>query len=205
MKMAFCLFNGMTTLDFDGFHHAVSWLRILNRLDGVSLDLCALAEEVTDDRGMTIRIPHVRPDLSAYDLLFVPGGLATRQLRHDEAFLSWLRTAREDSIKVSVCTGALLLGAAGWLTGKRATTNRTAYDLLAPSCAEVVQARAVRDGRIFTGAGVSASLDLGLYVVESLTDALFAQEVQEWMEYPYYRPGSAANDLLPEANGPSGT
>lgn len=196
--MAFLLFDGMTTLDFDGAYHALSWIRIWNRLENVSMHLCGVREEVTDDRGMTIRIPHVRPDLAAYDLVFVPGGMATRQLRFEESFVSWLRTAREDSIKVSVCTGALMLGAAGWLSGRRATTNSSAYDLLEPYCAEVVKARVVRDGNVYTGGGVTASLDVGLYVTEKLTDEAFARRVQQVMHYPYYKPGLTSADYEPD-------
>jgi cyclohexyl-isocyanide hydratase len=98
--------------------------------------------------------------------------------------------------KVSVCTGALLLGAAGFLQGKRATTNRSAYELLAPYCSEVVKARVVRDGRIFTGGGVSASIDLGLYVIEYFTGIDVVKEVQKQMDYPYYRPGDRSDEYM---------
>ncbi|SFJ22877.1 cyclohexyl-isocyanide hydratase [Paenibacillus sp. UNC496MF] len=141
---------------------------------------------MTDDRGLSIHVAHVKPDLSGYDLLFVPGGMPTRQLRFDEGFVAWLRTAERAPYKVSVCTGALLLGAAGFLRGKRATTNPSAYELLEPYCAEVVRARCVRDGDAFTGGGVASSLDLGLFVVESLAGRDFARRVREKMHYPYY-------------------
>ncbi|NOU92089.1 DJ-1/PfpI family protein [Paenibacillus sp. LMG 31456] len=190
MKMAFVLFDQMTTLDFSGFFEAVTWLKILNAMDNVSWDLCSTKEEIKDDRGMTIKINHVRPDLSAYNLLFIPGGMATRQLQYDKDFVSWLQTAQDVKYKVSVCTGALLLGAAGFLSEKRATTNPSAYELLVPYCSEVVKERVVRDGNVFTGGGVSTSIDLGLYVVESLTNAEIANKVKQVMDYPYYQTGS---------------
>ena len=68
--------------------------------------------------------------------------------------MSWVRTAELVPYKISICTGALLMGAAGFLNGKRATTNSSAYDLLAPYCAEVISARVVRDGNTVTGAGL---------------------------------------------------
>ncbi|MFC6231103.1 DJ-1/PfpI family protein [Paenibacillus allorhizosphaerae] len=197
MKMAFVLFDKMTSLDFIGFYEAVSWLKILKAREGVSWDLCANKDEITDDRGMTLKIQHVLPDLSGYDLIFIPGGMSTRQLRYDTEFISWIRSASDVEYKVSVCTGALLLGAAGLLTGKQATTNPSAYELLTPYCAEVVKARIVRDGNVFTGGGVSASIDLGLYFVESLTNADIVQHVQKMMDYPYYRPGQLANVVMP--------
>lgn len=197
MKMAYILFDKMTTLDFVGFFEAVSWLSILNVKEGVSWELCSNREEITDDRGMTIKIKHVYPDLSGYDLIFIPGGMPTRELRYDKEFVSWIQSARDVQYKVSVCTGALLLGAAGFLNGKMATTNPSAYELLTPYCSEVVKARIVRDGDIFTGGGVSASIDLGLYLVESLTNADVAEKVQKLMDYPYYRPGNLSNVFMP--------
>lgn len=195
--MAYILFDKMTTLDFVGFFEAVSWLSILNVKEGVSWELCSNREEITDDRGMTIKIKHVYPDLSGYDLIFIPGGMPTRELRYDKEFVSWIQSARDVQYKVSVCTGALLLGAAGFLNGKMATTNPSAYELLTPYCSEVVKARIVRDGDIFTGGGVSASIDLGLYLVESLTNADVAEKVQKLMDYPYYRPGNLSNVFMP--------
>ncbi|MEC0230500.1 DJ-1/PfpI family protein [Paenibacillus alba] len=189
MKMAFILFDGMTTLDFTGFYEAITWLKILGAKQDVSWDFCAMKNEITDDRGLTMKANLVSPHLSSYDLLFVPGGFATRNLRYDSDFVAWLLTAAEVHIKVSVCTGALLLGAAGFLHGRRATTNPSAYELLTPYCAEVVHTRIVKDGSLFTGGGVSASIDLGLFVVEALTDIPFVQQVQLKMDYPYYRAG----------------
>lgn len=197
MKLAYILFDKMTTLDFVGFYEAVSWLKILKVNEAVTWDLCANKEEITDDRGMTIKIKHVSPDLSGYDLIFIPGGMPTRELRYDKEFVSWIQSARDVQYKVSVCTGALLLGAAGFLNGKMATTNPSAYELLTPYCTEVVKARIVRDGDTFTGGGVSASIDLGLYLVESLTNADVAKKVQKMMDYPYYRSGNLSNIFMP--------
>lgn len=186
MKMAYILFDKMTTLDFVGFYEAVTWLGILKAKENVSWDFCSNKEQITDDRGLTIKINHVCPDLSVYDLIFIPGGLSTRQLRFDADFIAWIQTAQNVEYKVSVCTGALIMGAAGFLNGRKATTNPSAYDLLTPYCAEVVKERFVRDGNIFTGGGVSASIDLGLYFIESLTSEAVVQQVQEKMDYPYY-------------------
>lgn len=193
MKMAFVLFDGMTTLDFAGFFEAITWMGIMGAKENVTWDFCSNKEEITDDRGLTVKVTHVYPDLSDYDLLFVPGGFATRSLRFDSAFITWLQTSANVTYKVSVCTGALLLGAAGFLHGKKATTNPSAYELLTPYCSEVVKKRIVRDGNLFTGGGVSASIDLGLFVIESLTDSDFVQQVQEKMDYPYYQAGQLFN------------
>jgi transcriptional regulator GlxA family with amidase domain len=143
---------------------------------------------------MVIKISHILPDLSTYDLVFIPGGMSTRHLRFNADFIAWIQTAKNVKYKMSVCTGALLLGTAGFLEGKKATTNPSAYDLLEPYCAEVIQTRIVRDGDIFTAGGVSASIDLGLYVLECLISSDFAEKVQKDMDYPYYEIGKFEKD-----------
>lgn len=188
MKMAFILFDQMTTLDFVGFYDAVTRLGILKAKEHMSWDFCSNKDQITDDRGLTMKINHVYPELSGYDVVFIPGGMATRQLRYDSEFISWIKTARDVPYLVSVCTGALILGAAGFLKDKRATTNPSAYELLEPYCSEVVKERFIRDGNIFTGGGVSASIDLGLFFIESITSNDVARQVQEKMDYPYYEP-----------------
>lgn len=194
MKVAFVLFDRMTALDFIGFYEAITRLKIMKLMEGVSWDLCADKAEVTDELGVTMKVDLVRPDMSEYDLVFVPGGMGTRALRSDEGFVRWLQTAKPVTYKVSVCTGALLLGAAGFLEGKRVTTNASAFALLAPYCKEVVQARIVRDGNVITGGGVAASIDLGLFVVELLCGLDAVRLVQTAMDYPYYEAGRVGGD-----------
>lgn len=87
-------------------------------------DVCAQSETVTADR-LRIEVDRIEPDLGEYDLVFLPGGPATRDLCDDESFLAWLRTATDCDYLTSVCTGTLLLGAAGFLDGRRATTTQT--------------------------------------------------------------------------------
>ena len=88
-------------------------------------------------------------------------------------------------LKTSVCTGSLLLGAAGFLTGKRATTHPGAYKELEPYCATVVQQRIVDEGALVTGGGVSTSIDLGLHIVERLVGKDARTRVAKQMDYPY--------------------
>ncbi|OXM84793.1 DJ-1/PfpI family protein [Paenibacillus rigui] len=196
MKMAFVLFDGMTSMDLAGFYEAITWLAILKSRENVSWTFCADKAIVTDDRGLTMKADKVLPNLGEFDLVFLPGGFSTRKLRFDDAFMEWVRTAESVQYKVSVCTGALLWGAAGFLEGKKATTNSSAYDLLAPYCTEVVKARVVRDGNVITGGGVTASIDLGLYMVEWLTNTDTVLQVQQKLEYPYYQAGRLGDVYL---------
>jgi cyclohexyl-isocyanide hydratase len=182
MDVAFCAFDGMTVLDFVGAYDPITRL---DRIDGIFLDwdVCARSDSVSADR-LTFEVDRTEPDLGAYDLVVVPGGRATRELRHDEEFVGWLRTAGSREYLISVCTGSLLLGAAGFLDGRKATTHPSAFDVL-EEYAEVVDDRVVKDGRVITGRGVSSSLDLGLFVVQELTDAETRAAVAEKMDYPY--------------------
>ena len=182
MDVAFCAFDGMTVLDFVGAYDPITRLDQTDRL-ALDWDVCGRDETVTANR-LTFDVDRTDPDLGAYDLVFLPGGLATRDLRHDESFLEWIRTAEPCEYLVSVCTGSLLLGAAGFLEGREATTHPSAFDLLG-EYAEVVDDRVVQDERVITGRGVSSSLDLGLFVVQELTDGETRRAVANEMDYPY--------------------
>lgn len=186
MQMAIIVFDGMTTLDFAGFHNAVTWLKRLELLNELTWHFCSDKAEVTDDRGMVMKTDRVLPDLGEYDLVFIPGGMATRQLIHDSGFVEWIRTAEQTKYKASVCTGAILLGAAGFTKDKTITTNPHALELAKPYCKEVVRARAMRDGDLFTGGGIAASIDLGLLFVGAVAGDEAVARIQSMMDYPYY-------------------
>ena len=152
---------------------------------GTTWDICGLSEEISDELGLTIKVNKIKPDLSEYDLLFVPGGMGTRELRFDEEFIWWLRQAENVNYIVSVCTGSLLLGAAGFLKNKKSTTHPNAYELLEPYCKEVIKTRIVRDGNLITAGGVSTSIDLALYIVELLVNKDAVEIIKKQIDYPY--------------------
>jgi transcriptional regulator GlxA family with amidase domain len=189
MKIGFVVFNGVTFLDFIGFYDVIYRLNMFEETKGTTWDICALSEEVSDELGLTIKVDKVKPNLSEYDLLFVPGGMGTRKLRDDEAFISWLRQAENVPYKVSVCTGALLLGAAGFLQNKKATTHPNAYELLEPYCEEVIKTRIVKDGDLITAGGVSTSIDLALYVVKIFAGEAAVEIIKKQIDYPYVLQG----------------
>ncbi|NWG04633.1 MAG: DJ-1/PfpI family protein, partial [Syntrophaceae bacterium] len=115
-----------------------------------------------------------------------PGGFGTRALQHDKAFMEWLRSAGPVKLKTSVCTGALLLGSAGFLAGKRATTHPNAFEELKPYCANVViDQRIVDEGEVVTAQGVTSSIDLGLYLVERMVGREARNRIAKQMDYPY--------------------
>ncbi len=158
-RIGFFLFPRLTLLDFAGVYDA------LRRLPDVELRLIGTAATVEDEGIVQLQL-EVYPDLSSLDLLVVPGGLGTRPLMDDSRCIEYLKSWGRQRPIASVCTGALLLGRAGLLEGRRATTHFNAYEALRPYCREVVEgARVVEDGDVVTAGAVSSSLDLGLHLI----------------------------------------
>jgi cyclohexyl-isocyanide hydratase len=120
---------------------------------------------VRDDSGLTIVAHGAWTPLHDLDLLVVPGGLGADALVHDERTLAYLRTWGAARPIASVCSGSLLLGAAGYLRDRAATTHHTRLEQLRPYAREVREARVVDEGQVITAGGVAAGLDLGLHLV----------------------------------------
>lgn len=180
-------YPGMTLLDLVGVYDALRRVPLAEIDTGVEVTVAGTAAEVPDETGVVMRPAAVTPDLSGFDLLFVPGGFGSRVLMKDDEFLGYLRGWDGDRPLASVCTGSLLLGAAGHLEGRRATTHHLALDLLEPFCAEVVtDRRIVVDGHVVTAGGVSSSLDLGLYLVQRFWGPLARRRIADQMEYRAY-------------------
>jgi len=185
MKIAFVVFDQMTFLDLIGFYDPVTRLKSMKIMDDLEWRICAMTRSAADDRGVRIEADAVSEPLDSYDILFVPGGFGAWNLQHDRKFIDWLKTAGPARLKVSVCTGALLLGAAGFLKGRHATTHPTAYKELEPYCGKVVQDRVVDEGDIITARGVSSSIDAGLYLVEKWAGVDARKRIATQMDYPY--------------------
>jgi cyclohexyl-isocyanide hydratase len=185
MRAAFVIFDGMTALDFVGVYDPLGRLRTMGLLSDFEWTVCATTETVTDDRGLRFLPNSVAQPLDSFDLLIVPGGYGTRGLRHESSFVDWLRTAERVPLKASVCTGALLLGAAGFLAGKPATTHPNAMSELEPHCAEVRSERVVDAGEVITARGVTAAIDLGLHLVRRLAGSEAQARVAAQMDYPH--------------------
>jgi len=148
---------------------------------------------VTGAHGLKVTADHSFDDCPPLDVVLVPGGFGTRQEMDNPRMLDFLqRAARTASYVTSVCTGALVLHKANFLAGKKATTHWGAIDLLrGMGDVEVVKERYVQDGNVITAAGVSAGIDMALYLVSVLKDAQTARNVQKMMEY-YPKPPELA-------------
>jgi cyclohexyl-isocyanide hydratase len=186
MKTAFVIFDQMTALDLIGVYDSLTRLKSMNFVPEFQWQICAFTNEVSDDRGLRFVPDRVAESLGPYDMIVVPGGFGTRALQHDRGFIQWLRSAAPVKLKTSVCTGALLLGTAGFLAGKCATTHPTAFEELKPYCATVVvDRRIVDEGEVVTARGVTASIDLGLHLVERIAGRKARARIAKQMDYPY--------------------
>ena len=117
-------------------------------------------------------------------MVIVPGGYGTRTLVDDAGFIAWLKTVQSCKLKVSVSTVSLLLGVAGFLAGKRATTHPTAFADLQRYCLSVVDQRVVDEGEVITARSVTSSIDLGLYLCQKLAGHEVKERIRRQMDTP---------------------
>jgi transcriptional regulator GlxA family with amidase domain len=192
-RIAFLVFPRLTLLDFVGGYDALRRVATMGVDPEVRHRVIGTEAPITDDSGLALTPDGVYEDLASFDLLYVPGGFGTRTLLDDGRCVDYLRSWGRERPIVSVCTGALLLGAAGHLEGKRATTHHRAFDALARYCKEVVtDERIVDEGRVVTAGGVASALDLGLYLVERFWGVAARTTIAAQMEYRAYQATSPA-------------
>ncbi|HXB65480.1 MAG TPA: DJ-1/PfpI family protein [Solirubrobacteraceae bacterium] len=179
-KIAILIYDRFTALD------AVGPYEVLSRLP--DSELTFVAEEPgpkrTDTGRLALYADATLAELRDPDVVVVPGGPGQAALMDDGPVHEWLRAAHERSTwTVSVCTGSLILAAAGLLEGRRATSHWTALEELGRLGAEPVAERVVWDGKLVTAAGVSAGIDMALALAAKLAGEELAQAIQLGMEY----------------------
>jgi transcriptional regulator GlxA family with amidase domain len=183
MKLAYILFDGITWLDLVGLYDPISRLKSMNYRPDLSWDFCSISPSAKDNFGLEVQATQIKGSLAGYDALIVPGGHGTRRLKEDKVFMEWIKSAAPAKYKISVCTGSLILGAAGFLTHKTATTHFREYDTLKPYCRQVSTQRIVEDNDTITAAAVSASIDLGLYLCRKWAGRDAEGEIRLQMDY----------------------
>jgi transcriptional regulator GlxA family with amidase domain len=194
LQIAVPLFPRFTALD------AVGPYEVLQRIPNLELVFVGHRPgDVRSENGMLgLRIDAAFEDVPAPDVLVFPGGIGTRDLEHDERVLDWVRRVHAGTeYTTSVCTGSVVLGAAGLLQGLTATTHWSCYRELAAYGAEPVSTRVVEhlEKRIITSAGVSSGIDMALRLVQLLADRTAAEAAQLMIEYdpqPPFDCGSVA-------------
>src|SRR4051794_11974749 len=190
MDIALLVFDRLTMLD------AVGPYEVLHRVPGANVKLVAAEPgEKRDEKGITALVAdHSMDEVTEADVLVIPGGWGTRALMKDEATLDWVLGVHEHTTwTTSVCTGALLLAAAGILEGRRATTHWLAMDLIAEHGAIATGERVVEDGKVITAAGVSSGIDMALTLAARLTDERTAMGIQLQIEYDPQPPFDAGS------------
>ena len=204
MLVAIPVFDAFTALD------AVGPYEVLQRLPDAEVRFVGhrTGEVRTENGYLGVTADSTFDEVPNPDVVVVPGGVGTRALLDDEAILGWIRHAHETTTyTTSVCTGSLLLAAAGLLDGLTATTHWGARDLLEKLGATPVPERVVEhlDRRIVTAAGVSSGIDMALRLSELLTDRVTAEAMQLYIEYdpqPPFDSGSlekASQEVLDRA------
>ena len=190
MDIVCLLFDGITALDIVGPYE------VLQRLPDAEVKFVARSagEVRTDNRFLALVADHALADVSSADVLVVPGGFATRALERDLELLEWLRAVDATTTwTTSVCTGSMLLAAAGLLEGKEATTHWASLDRLREYGAIPTGRRVVEQGKVVTAAGVSSGIDMGLTLVARIAGDEYAQSVQLGIEYDPQPPFDAGS------------
>lgn len=179
VHVVFPLFDGMTHLDFTGPH------QMFSAVPGARVIVASLGgRDVRSDSALVFTELADLAKVEVCDVLCVPGGSGTNAAMLDDAFMREIRRlAGQARYQTSVCTGALILGAAGLLRGKRATTYWAEREVLKEFGAIVDNDRVVRDGSIITGGGVTAGLDFGLVAIAEIFGRATAETVQLQLEY----------------------
>jgi putative intracellular protease/amidase len=190
MEIAILIYSRFTALD------AVGPYEVLSRLPGAEVTFVAEQAQAyrTDTGQLALQADATLDQLTAPEIVVVPGGPGQSALMEDGPVHAWLRTADTGSTwTASVCTGSLILAAAGLLAGKRATSNWQALDELRSLGVEVMPERVVFDGKYATSAGVTAGLDMALSLAAKIAGAQVAQAIQLGLEYDPQPPFDAGS------------
>lgn len=191
MDIAILIYDGFTALD------AVGPYEVLGCLPEAKIRFVAkdVGPKRTHTNALSLVADYKFSDITHPDIVIIPGGTSgTLATMKDEDTLDWVRTVHESSKwTTSVCTGALILGAAGVLQGVKATTHWYARSFLSQFGADYTNERVVRQGKIITAAGVSAGIDMALYLAGEIAGREIAEVIQLLLEYdpqPPFQTGS---------------
>jgi cyclohexyl-isocyanide hydratase len=178
-EIGFLIFPNLTQLDFTGP------LQVLSRMPGARTHIVAKSlQPVPTDCGLSLLPNRTLDDCPQFDLLCIPGGFGVVDLINDQVTLDFVRRQAAGAKYItSVCVGAFVLGAAGLLRGKRATTHWAYTQLLPLVGATHEKARVVRDGDVITAGGVTSGIDFGLVLVSEIAGRQAAETVQLGIEY----------------------
>ena len=186
LRIAAVVFPGFEILDLFG---PVELLWMPKEAFAISI-VAEQRGEVASAQGARVVVDHAFGDGEPYDILLVPGGFGTRKQVLNPVILDWLREAdRRAQYVTSVCTGSALLAKAGLLDGRRATSNKMAFNWVVTQGEQVQwvrEARWVEDGKYFTSSGVSAGMDMALGLIERILGRSTCEQVARYAEYTWH-------------------
>jgi transcriptional regulator GlxA family with amidase domain len=179
MRIAILIYNNYTALDLIGPYE------VLSRIPNSEIYITAIKQGLySDGKSLNIEAKYSLKDITNPDIIVIPGGFGIDALLNNREIISWVQNAHKTSKwTTSVCSGALLLAAAGILKNCNATTHWNRKEQLKEYGVTIVDERYVKDGKIITSAGVSAGIDMALYLVSLLVNERMAQLIQLSMEY----------------------
>jgi Transcriptional regulator containing an amidase domain and an AraC-type DNA-binding HTH domain len=179
MKIAILIFDNFTALDVIGPYE------VLSRVPNSEIYVTAIKQGLySDGKSLNIEAKYSLKDIANPDILIISGGFGIDALLSNREIITWVQNAHKTSLwTTSVCSGALLLAAAGILKNCKATTHWNRKKQLKEYGVSIVNERFVKDGKIITSAGVSAGIDMALYLVSLLVNERMAQAIQLSMEY----------------------
>jgi transcriptional regulator GlxA family with amidase domain len=187
-KVAILLFDNVEVLDFAGPFEVFSVTAEIN--PGKLFQVYTVAEEqrpILARNGLSVNPDYALGDCPLPDILIVPGGQGTRKAMKVASILDWVKDMAEGvELVLSVCTGSLVLGAAGLLDGLQVTTHHQVFDLLrevVPAAEVLEDQRFIDNGRVITSGGISAGIDMSLYVVGKLLGEEYMRKTAAYMEY----------------------
>ena len=200
MKVGIFIFKGVEILDFTGPYEVLASTRltskVLNKKNVNDIykhpspfkvfTITSKNKMIITSGGLKVMSDYSFLDAPNFDILVIPGGKGTRSLISNKSVISWLYNKKNTKLIISICTGSLLLAAAGLLKNRKATTHWSAFELLkelSPST-KVLKKRYVID-KVFTSAGVASGIDLSLKVVENLYGKTVAKNTAKYMEFKY--------------------
>lgn len=191
LKIVFALYPGVTHLDFTGPH------QVLVRTPDAEVIVASLGGQDIEAEGLVFTRLTDMAQIERCDVLCIPGGFGTTEAMQDEAFMAQIRRLGAGArYLTSVCTGSLILGAAGFLQGREAATHWAWRELLPGFGARVSEARVARDGNVITGGGVTAGIDFALVLLEELAGRDYAEAIQLGLEYAPAPPFNAGRPEL---------
>ena len=190
MEIVFVLFDRITALD------AIGPYEVLQRLPGAEVKFAGKerGEYRTETKQLALVADYTLAEVPRPDILVMPGGFGTRELVDDHEVVDWVRSVHEHTTwTTSVCTGSLVLGAAGVLHGLPATTHWKELETLRTYGAEPTTQRVVEQGKVITAAGVSSGIDMALTLADRIAGDFAAQAIQLGIEYDPQPPFDAGS------------